>query len=101
MMSQQNDELWDALQPALQLASRVLLSEHPFWNAVLSVYHMRPVPVEKDGRTELEKADPTYRPYVSIWYDIDRDKMYPAARALMDQKFDSTAATLEILTRCR
>lgn len=62
---------------------------------------MRPVPMEKDGRTELDKADPTYRPYVSVWYDIDRDKMYPAARALMDRNFDSTAATLEILNRRR
>ncbi|KAL2284815.1 hypothetical protein FJTKL_08644 [Diaporthe vaccinii] len=96
---QQNDELWNALQPALQLVSKVLLAEHPFWKAVLSIYHMRPVPVEKDGRTQLQKADPTYKPYVSIWYDIDRDKMYPTARTLMDQKFDSTAATLEILTR--
>lgn len=62
---------------------------------------MRPVPMEKDGRTELEKAHPTYRPYVSVWYDIDRDKMYPAARVLMDRNFDSTAATLEILNRRR
>lgn len=101
MIPQQNDELWNALQPALQLVSKVLLSEHPFWKAILSIYHMRPVPVEKDGRTQLEKADPKYTPYVSIWYDIDRDKMYPTARKLMDQNFDSTAATLEILTRSR
>ncbi|KAG6362747.1 hypothetical protein INS49_007840 [Diaporthe citri] len=32
---------------------------------------MRPVPVEKDGRTEREKADPTYRPYVSICTQLE------------------------------
>lgn len=100
MMSQQNDELWNAIQPALQLASKVLMTEHPFWKAILSIYHMRPVPVEKDGRTEAEKADPQYRPYISIWYDIDEDKMFPTAKKLKDQNFDSTAATLEILRRC-
>lgn len=101
MLRQQNDELWNALQPSLQLVTKVLRSEHPFWKAISSIYHMRPVPIEKDGRTQEEKADPTYRPYVSIWYEIDRDKMYPAARSLMDQNFDSTAATLEVLRRCK
>lgn len=61
---------------------------------------MRPVPEERDGRSQQEKADPKYRPHIAIWYDIDRDKMYRAARSLMDQKFDSTAATLEVLDRC-
>lgn len=100
MMSQHNDELWNALQPALQMASKVLLSGHPFWKAILNIYHMRPVPEEKDGRTQQEKADPKYRSYISIWYDINRDKMYRSARSLMDQNFDSTAATLEVLSRC-
>lgn len=98
-MPQHNDELWNALQPALQMASKVLLSEHPFWMAILSIYHMRPVPDERDGRSQEQKADPRYRPYVSIWYDIDRTKMYPTASALMDLNFDSTAATLEVLRR--
>lgn len=100
MVPQHNDELWDVLQPALWLASKVLLSEHPFWKAILSVYHLRPVPVEKDGRTQQQKAEATYRPYISLWYEVDRDKMFPRARALMDQNFDSTAATLELLNRC-
>ncbi|KAJ0107255.1 hypothetical protein J7T55_007625 [Diaporthe amygdali] len=96
---QRNDELWDALQPALQLASKVLLNEHPYWKAILSFYHTRPVAVERDGRTREQKAEPEYRPYVSLWLDIDRDKMYDSARSLMDRNFDSTAATLEVLRR--
>ncbi|KAK2611512.1 hypothetical protein N8I77_004846 [Diaporthe amygdali] len=96
---QRNAELWDALQPALQLASKVLLNEHPYWKAILSFYHTRPVAVERDGRTREQKAEPGYRPYVSLWLDVDRDKMYDSARSLMDRNFDSTAATLEVLRR--
>lgn len=68
---------------------------------MLSLYHLRPVPTEKDGRTDEEKSDRNYKPYISMWYDIDRTKMYSNARALMDQNFDSTAAILEILRLCK
>ncbi|KAK0732067.1 hypothetical protein B0H67DRAFT_679569 [Lasiosphaeris hirsuta] len=33
-----NDLLWAALQPALQLASRIISSDHPFWLALLDLY---------------------------------------------------------------
>ncbi|POS74970.1 hypothetical protein DHEL01_v206632 [Diaporthe helianthi] len=94
---EENDELWNALQPTLWLVSKVLKSGHPFWKAILSLYHLRPVPKEKDGRTDEEMADPDYRAYISLWYEIDRSQMYPSARQLMDAGFDSEAAALEML----
>jgi hypothetical protein len=99
-MLKKNDELWAALQPSLQFATRLLQSEHPYWKAMLSLYHLRPVPEEKDGRTDEEKSRQGYKPYTSVWYDIDRSKMYSCARALMDQNFDATTATLEVLRLC-
>lgn len=87
------------MQPALQMASKILQCDHPYWRAITNVYHLRPVPGEKDGRTQAEKADPRYRPYVSFWYEIDRSKMYPAARDLMERNFDAAAAGMEMIRR--
>lgn len=67
---------------------------------MLSLYHLRPVPEEMDGRTDEEKASPDYKPYSSVWYEIDRSQMYPSARLLMDAGFDSEAAALEMLRIC-
>lgn len=99
-LGQENDELWAALQPSLQLVSKVLESGHPFWKAMLSLYHLRPVPEEKDGRTDEQKASQDYRPYISVCYENDRSQMYPSARELKDVGFDSEAAALEMLRIC-
>lgn len=98
-LNQVNDQLWDALQPSIKLASRVIRSNHPHWRMLLAgIYHMRKVPREKDGRTNVQKQQPGYREYRSLWLDIDRDKMYPSARRLYSLQFEAARATLGILT---
>lgn len=98
-LNQSNDQLWEALQPSIRLASRVIRSNHPHWRMLLAgIYHMRKVPREKDGRTNQQKEQPNYREYRSLWLDIDRDKMYPSARRLYDLQFEAARATLGILT---
>lgn len=92
-----NDQVWNALQPSLKLASRVIRSNHPHWRMLLAgIYHMRKVPREKDGRTIAEKREPGYREYRS-WLNIDRNKMFPSARRLYDLRFEAARATLGIL----
>lgn len=99
-LDQDNDQLWDALQPSIKLASKVIRSNHPHWRMLLAgIYHMRKVPREKDGRTDEQKQQPDYREYRSLWPDMDRRKMYPSARRLYDLKFEAARATLGILTR--
>lgn len=98
-LNQDNDQLWDALQPSIKLASRVIRSNHPHWRMLLAgIYHMRKVPREKDGRTNEQKQQPGYREYRSLWLDIDRNKMYPSARRLYNLQFEAARATLGILT---
>lgn len=99
-LDQDNDQLWDALQPSIKLASKVIRSNHPHWRMLLAgIYHMRRVLREKDGRTDEQKRQPEYREYRSLWPDIDRNKMYPSARRLYDLRFEAARATLGILTR--
>lgn len=42
-MAQNDDLVWQALQPALQLTSRVLTSEHPFFEAAIDPYCRGPI----------------------------------------------------------
>lgn len=49
------------LQPALQIISKVLLSNHPFWRAMLDIYKLSPIdtaripvrPPDDDGKYPL------------------------------------------------
>lgn len=92
-----NPKVWDALQPALQLASRIISSGHPFWEALLDIYHLRPVDEAKDGRSQEDKARTSGVPYASIWQSIDLSdprvpRPYPEMETLRGLGFDSATA---------
>lgn len=78
-----NDKLWLAMQPALQLASMVLRSEHPYWQAMTSIFHLRPVDASKDGRSDEQRAEQGNVPWSSVWVNGDdpTDARVPAPYA--------------------
>lgn len=91
---QGNDELWNAMQPALRLVSRVLQSEPLFWRELFNLYNRRPV----DHRLVVEKLEEGTS-LTSIWFDIDESKMYPEARELRRLMFDAVGATRHVLEK--
>lgn len=53
-----NVQLWAALQPALQLVTKVLKSGLPFWRAVKDLRTRTAIPTELDPRPEEDRATP-------------------------------------------
>ncbi|KAI0508907.1 hypothetical protein F5B22DRAFT_649606 [Xylaria bambusicola] len=76
---QTNDALWDALQPALRLASIIILQSPPHIQALINMCTRQPIAPQFDRR---EKANtPTLTKYV-LEEDIDLNLTYPAIRTL-------------------
>lgn len=73
----QNPKVWDAIQPALRLVSRILLSRHTYIEALSCIYNYRPVDPAKDGRSARQRRSQGGVPYVSVWLDAD-DPRAPA-----------------------
>ncbi|KAJ4394470.1 hypothetical protein N0V93_003688 [Gnomoniopsis smithogilvyi] len=94
-----DDVIWEAIQPALLLASRVLDSDHPYWNAVLSLYHIKPVPTERDPR-KPEQLGPIVGKYSSVWLEqVPDHEMYSSALNLYRMGFQAKDATLAMLNQ--
>ncbi|KAK7726890.1 hypothetical protein SLS53_006933 [Cytospora paraplurivora] len=89
-----NDVLWDAMQPALRLASKVLFSNPPFWQAIQDLYTRRPVDHRLVPGVLEEGVSLT-----SVWLEVDEDKMYPEARDLRRSNFDAAGITAFVLDR--
>ncbi|KAG8170027.1 hypothetical protein KVR01_000772 [Diaporthe batatas] len=90
-----DDRVWAALRPSMQLATMVINSGHPTFNMFLEgFYHMRRVPMDRDGRTDEEKQNPLYRQFRALWHEIDEREMYDHARELRRLGFDARGATL-------
>lgn len=62
-----DDFLWGVLQPSLLLATRII-STHPVWEALLNIYHLRPVPLTSDSRTAAQLAEDGGISRTSFWY---------------------------------
>lgn len=94
---QANQKVRDALRPALQLATKIIRSGHPYWEAMLNLYHIRPVDRAKDGRSDAERARMGGVPYSSVWMNVDNNDHrvpppYPEMQTLKDLGFDGEAA---------
>lgn len=63
-----------ATKPALLIVTRVIESGHPHLEALLSLFHLRPVPVDRDPRPPENRETP-YKNYVSVWLEQDESKM--------------------------
>ncbi|KAL1835175.1 hypothetical protein VTK73DRAFT_6112 [Phialemonium thermophilum] len=83
--------LWAALQPALQLVSHVLSINHPFWLAALDV--MSRVPVDPSRNRYGAVGDPM----VAIWRDLAQPTL-PNERAFFQSiGFDARRAAAHFL----
>lgn len=69
-------------------------------NAILSLYHIRPVPEEVDGRTDAAREE-AGAPFRSVWLDENKPGMYAAAAELRQLGFRSRDTTLAILDQCK
>lgn len=68
-------------------------------NANLSIYNIRPVPADVDGRTDkVRQEDGAALP--SLWLDENTPGMFPQAAELRQLGFRSRDTTLAILNQC-
>ncbi|ROW04465.1 hypothetical protein VMCG_04940 [Cytospora schulzeri] len=104
-----NDLIRAALQPTLQLVSKVLYSDHPATWAWADIYRLRPVrgPMEPDKSyktrciTEEHRRNGIFQQeHFAVWLgDYDPSYWYPEIEELAYSGFDSVAYTCEILKR--
>lgn len=69
-------------------------------NAILSLYHLRPVPERADGRTQQER-DEKGAPLPALWLDENRPGMYREAAELRQLGFKSRQTAEAILAKCK
>jgi hypothetical protein len=69
-------------------------------NAILSLYHIRPVPDHLDGRTDEVRKE-AGAPLPSLWLDENTPGMYKEAAELRDLGFRSRDTTLGMLNQCK
>ncbi|RYP28811.1 hypothetical protein DL767_007029 [Monosporascus sp. MG133] len=93
-----NDELWEAMQPALQLASRVLRSNHPHFAAIADMRTRQILPDSADFRDEDEAETPYLLNYVPFG-QIDISKCPEGIRKLHYMRYDWHANVSRILNR--
>ncbi|KAJ3574737.1 hypothetical protein NPX13_g4269 [Xylaria arbuscula] len=74
-----NDVLWNALQPALRLASKILENQPPQLEAIYNMLTRQPIDPRLDARQN--RVPPTLTKYV-LQENLDINKTYPALRAL-------------------
>lgn len=67
---------------------------------MLSLYHVRPVPDDVDGRTDAVRQQDG-APLMSLWLDENRPGMYPFAAQLKQLGFRSRETTEAILNQCK
>ncbi|KAI8623431.1 hypothetical protein F5Y19DRAFT_481708 [Xylariaceae sp. FL1651] len=93
-----NDSLWDALQPALRLVSKVIDSYHPHLEAILNMNTRQPIAPHLDQRTD--PTTPSMTKYV-LEEDIDMDETYDEIRELHDvHGYDWKTNVLRLLYNC-
>lgn len=79
-----NDELWEALQPALQLVSRVLYSNHPFYQALKDLRTRQLIPEELDPRDPDDEERPIETPYLSRYVPVDQINLYHSFEGVVE-----------------
>lgn len=114
-----NDELWAVMQPSLRLVTKIL-AMHPVWNALLNIYHLKPLPESADSRTQEQRKKEGGRVRATFWYVLECDfqgscvvradslmlffcrlaeqkeeDMYPGARTIHSSSFPWTKDIIE------
>lgn len=88
----QDDELiWMALQPALQIVTHVLNTNHPFWITVMDMFQREKI---SHRRNPFGSSGPKL---VSVWEYLKKPAMPAEAQALQDAGFDLSRAAAEYM----
>ncbi|KAI1340251.1 hypothetical protein F5Y15DRAFT_423229 [Xylariaceae sp. FL0016] len=91
-----NHALWDALQPALKLASLIIQSKHPQIEALLNLYTRQRIPNWQDPRRLEDARTPNLVKYV-LEDDMDLNKGWPELQALHAMGYDWKQNTWAVL----
>ncbi|KAI2633599.1 hypothetical protein GGS26DRAFT_590356 [Hypomontagnella submonticulosa] len=95
-----NDVLWEALQPALRLVSKVIESRPPLLEALFEMKTRRHIPRKQDLRRKPLQPGFPNRLYMYDWVEnIDLAHTLPELKALQDLGFDWRAATWQRLQK--
>ncbi|CAJ2512475.1 Uu.00g054900.m01.CDS01 [Anthostomella pinea] len=92
-----NDKVWDALQPALQLVTKILESNPAHLNALYNMNTRQDIDPERDPRDDPETA--SLMKYV-MEDEIDLGLSDPRIQKLNDLGYDWKYHTVRILDRC-
>ncbi|KAH8882568.1 hypothetical protein GQ53DRAFT_812049 [Thozetella sp. PMI_491] len=91
-----DNSVWAAIQPALQLVTRILNANHPCWMAMLNAYCRRP------GDPTREYVDSKKRnklgSLTAIWPDPDHPRLSKEAKRLQELGIDLRKMTAEFLS---
>ncbi|KAK7421857.1 hypothetical protein QQZ08_009734 [Neonectria magnoliae] len=98
-MDEKNDRVWDALQPALQLTSRLLRAKEPFIAAVQDPSNRFYVDKGLDPRSNEEKSTcPKFKFRRTV--DMNDPDLLPSAREMRQiRDFDPKTFTYKVLDR--
>lgn len=93
--------VWSALQPALQLVSRVLNTNPNVYQALADIYHLRPVHPSRDPRPTPARGRKRKTQFVSVWAEeVAEEDMFPGARDYHESGYISTVRVVgEILEK--
>jgi len=76
---QHDDFIWAAMQPGLQLATRVISMNHPYWHSILDIFCYQQVDPNRDPRPLVDKTD-----LFSVF-----DRFEPGAPPILGQQRDN------------
>ncbi|KAI1134770.1 hypothetical protein F5Y05DRAFT_416927 [Hypoxylon sp. FL0543] len=93
-----NDAVWQALQPALQLATKVLNGKPAILENLMDLRTRQPVPEELDQRPLGEREAPTLTKIVPL-EQIDMTRTYPEIRGLHELGFKWPDRTWQVLNK--
>lgn len=86
-----NDDVWGALQPALQLVTRILNSRHPHYRDIMDANTRQLIPDEQDprhGEEWGEELTVTHLTRMVKRDNIDMKKTHPEIRKLHEMGYD-------------
>ncbi|KAI1499223.1 hypothetical protein F5X99DRAFT_430838 [Biscogniauxia marginata] len=92
-----NDTVWEALQPALQLVTRLLYNRHPHFEALINMETRQMIENWRDPRDD--PPTPNLAKYV-LEKDIDFQATFPEIIQLNELGYDWKYHTWRVLARC-
>lgn len=94
-ITQWNDMIWAALQPALQMATRILNSNHPYWVALFNLYNRGPIEHGRDSRNNVQQGHIPIRDNLKL--NMNLNDMWDESKRLHALDYPSIDVTSKVL----